>query len=334
MTDTPPVALTIAGSDSGGGAGIQADLRDLRGARRARRQRPHRAHGAEHRGRARACTFRRSSSCRRSSTPCSTTCRSPRSRPGCWPPRRWCEAVAAAAAAGRLPRLVVDPVLVSSTGARLLDPGAERAYAEALFPHALVVTPNTREAAALVGGAVDTAADAREAARELCRLGPGWVVVKGGHRSTARRRAGDDERGASADAVDIVVESATGEVTELRRPRVATRNDHGTGCTFAAATAALLARGVAGARRAGRGQAVRARGPGGLRRLAPRRRARPGRQAGRLAPGLATAGHPASRDMPCRAALSLSTRCVRAGRSASNARRWSCSGSISSGVVA
>ena len=143
------------------------------------------------------------------------------------------------AAAGRLPHLVVDPVLVSSTGARLLDEGAERAYVDALFPHALVVTPNTREASALVGGIVTTAAQAVEAARELGRLGPAWVVVKGGHQV--------DEAGAevaSAEAVDVVVETATGAVTELRAPRVDTRNDHGTGCTFVAATTALLARGV------------------------------------------------------------------------------------------
>src|SRR5690606_10937211 len=94
---------------------------------------------------------------------------------------------------------------------------------------------------ALVGGAVDTASDARDAARELARLGPRWVVVKGGHQVD---HDGDgDDPAASADAVEVVYEAATGAVTELRRPRVPTRNDHGTGCTFAAATAARLARG-------------------------------------------------------------------------------------------
>jgi hydroxymethylpyrimidine/phosphomethylpyrimidine kinase len=139
--------------------------------------------------------------------------------------------VAEPAAAGRLPNLVVDPVLVSSTGARLLDAGAERAYLEALFPHALVVTPNRREVAALLGGEVVTLDDAVESARELGKHGPGWVVVKGGHME-------------SEDAVDVVVETATGAVEVLTRPRVPTRNDHGTGCTFAAATAARLARGA------------------------------------------------------------------------------------------
>ena len=127
-------------------------------------------------------------------------------------------AVAGLAAAGRLPRLVVDPVLVSSTGARLLDPGAERAYTEALFPHALVVTPNTREASALLGRPVVTVADARDAARDLAAFGPRWVVVKGGHLA-------DD----AGDAVDVVFDAGGGAVTELRAPRVATRNDHGPG---------------------------------------------------------------------------------------------------------
>jgi len=142
--------------------------------------------------------------------------------------------VADYAAAGRLPNLVVDPVLVSSTGARLLDPGAETAYREALFPHALVVTPNTREAQALLGFPVESLDDAGQAAGKLAEWGPQWVVVKGGHLEA------DD---AEVMSCDVVVESATGELAELCLPRIATRNDHGTGCSFGAAIAAGLARG-------------------------------------------------------------------------------------------
>jgi hydroxymethylpyrimidine/phosphomethylpyrimidine kinase len=144
-------------------------------------------------------------------------------------------AVAAMAAAGRLPNLVVDPVLVSSTGARLLDAGAESAYLDALLPRALVATPNTREATALLGEPVETVADARDAARRIAERGPRWVVVKGGHLTG---------EGVGDDAVDVVHDRESGETSELRLPRVATRNDHGTGCTFAAATTALLARGA------------------------------------------------------------------------------------------
>ena len=252
MTDTPPVALTVAGSDSGGGAGIQADLITFA------------ALGVHGTSVITALTAQNTVGVTGVHVPPVEFLRAQLDavlddlpvaavKTGMLATAEVVLAVAEAAAAGRLPRLVVDPVLVSSTGARLLDPGAERAYAEALFPHALVVTPNTREAATLVGGAVDTASDARDAARELARLGPRWVVVKGGHQVDHDEDGGDPA--ASTDAVDIVYEAATGAVTELRRPRVPTRNDHGTGCTFAAATAAQLARGfsvpdaLAGAKR-------------------------------------------------------------------------------------
>jgi len=235
---TPPVALTIAGSDSGGGAGIQADLVTFA------------AHGVHGTSAVTALTAQNTVGVDGVHVPPVAFLRAQLDavlgdlpvaavKTGMLATEEVVRSVAEVAASGRLPNLVVDPVLVSSTGARLLDDGAERAYVDALFPRALVVTPNTREASALVGGTVATAADAVEAARELGRLGPAWVVVKGGHQVD---EAGGDV--ASADAVDVVVETATGAVTELRAPRVATRNDHGTGCTFAAATAALLARGV------------------------------------------------------------------------------------------
>jgi hydroxymethylpyrimidine/phosphomethylpyrimidine kinase len=234
---TPPVALTIAGSDSGGGAGVQTDLVTFA------------AHGVHGASVITALTAQNTVGVDGVHVPPVEFLRAQLEavlgdlpvaavKTGMLATEEVVRAVGDVAAARRLPHLVVDPVLVSSTGARLLDEGAERAYVDALFPHALVVTPNTREASALVGGTVATAADAREAAVEIGRLGPRWVVIKGGH------QVDEDSGGASADAVDVVVETATGAVTELRAPRVDTRNDHGTGCTFAAATAALLARGV------------------------------------------------------------------------------------------
>ena len=228
---TPPVALTIAGSDSGGGAGIQTDLVTFAALG---------VHGASV---ITALTAQNTVEVTGVHVPpvdfllaqldaVLTDLPVTAVKTGMLATEAVVRAVADVAAAGRLARLVVDPVLVSSTGARLLDPGAEAAYVEALLPRALVATPNTREAAALLGAPVATAADAAEAARRFGGLGPDWVVVKGGHV--------DDPD----DAVDVVYEAATGTVTELRRPRVATCNDHGTGCTFAAATAALLAGGT------------------------------------------------------------------------------------------
>lgn len=230
---TPPVALTIAGSDSGGGAGIQADLLTFAALE---------VHGA--------------------SVVTALTAQNTRAVNGVHVPpldflRRQLDAVlsdlppaavktgmlateaivrtiAVDAAMGGLPNLVVDPVLVSSTGARLLDQGAERAYLDDLFPHALVVTPNRREAAVLLGREVTSVDDAARAAVDLGRYGPAWVVVKGGAVDAS----------VDAEAVDIVVEVPKGNVAELRRPWVETRNDHGTGCSFAAATAASLAHGM------------------------------------------------------------------------------------------
>jgi hydroxymethylpyrimidine/phosphomethylpyrimidine kinase len=225
------VALTIAGSDSGGGAGIQADLVTFAALG---------VHGASA---VTALTAQNTVGVTGVHVPPVEFLRAQLDavladlpvaavKTGMLATEEVVVAVAEYAAAGRLPKLVVDPVLVSSTGARLLDPGAESAYRSALFPHALVVTPNTREATALLGTPVETVADARRAARRLGEWGPDWVVIKGGH------LAGDGA------ACDVVLQAATGELAELRLPWVATRNDHGTGCTFGAATAAGLARGA------------------------------------------------------------------------------------------
>ena len=230
---TPPVALTIAGSDSGGGAGIQADLVTFA------------AHGVHGTSVITALTAQNTAGVSGVHVPPVAFLRAQldavlgdlpvaAAKTGMLATEEVVDVVAEAAAAGRLPNLVVDPVLVSSTGARLLDAGAEVAYVERLLPRALVATPNTREASALLGRPVVTVDDARAAGRAIAALGPRWVVVKGGHLT------GED---AGGDAVDVVVDGDTGEATELRLPRVATRNDHGTGCTFAAATVAQLARG-------------------------------------------------------------------------------------------
>jgi hydroxymethylpyrimidine/phosphomethylpyrimidine kinase len=124
-------------------------------------------------------------------------------------------------------RLVVDPVMVAKSGDRLLQPAAVRAVTEALLPLALVVTPNLPEAEVLSGRSISSEAGAREAARAIAALGPRYVVIKGGHREGAP----DD---LVFDGTDFVV---------LPGERVTTVNTHGTGCTFSAAIAAGLALG-------------------------------------------------------------------------------------------
>lgn len=140
-------------------------------------------------------------------------------------------AVGDLARAGRLPNLVVDPVLVRADGSRMFGVEVESAYLQELLPYARVITPNRIEAGLLVGRPLRTVADMEGAARELSGAGPDVVVVKGGD--------ADDEGGESID----VVARAGVIVERLVLPRVATGNDHGSGCTFSAATAAHLALG-------------------------------------------------------------------------------------------
>ena len=125
--------------------------------------------------------------------------------------------------------LVVDPVMVAATGARLLHEGAVSAIMAELLPLATVVTPNIPEAEAMLGREIKNVAGMRDAARAIHAFGPQCVVVKGGHL----------ER--SADSPDVLFDG-TG-FTEFPGRRIRTTSNHGTGCTFASAVAAGLAHG-------------------------------------------------------------------------------------------
>jgi hydroxymethylpyrimidine/phosphomethylpyrimidine kinase len=138
--------------------------------------------------------------------------------------------VAAKARQYRVENLVIDPVMVAKSGDPLLRPEARQALIEALVPLATVVTPNLHEARALSGmERIRTLEDQRSAARAIHRLGPRNVVVKGGH------LPGSDQ------SIDVLFDGR--ELHEFSTPRVETRNTHGTGCTFASAIAAELAKG-------------------------------------------------------------------------------------------
>ncbi len=130
--------------------------------------------------------------------------------------------------------LVVDPVMVAKGGDPLLRPEARDALIRELLPLALVVTPNHHEAQVLTGQVIRTRADAREAARAIHAMGPRFVVVKGGHLPEAE---------SLGMAVDVVYDGQ--RFYELWVPRIETPNTHGTGCTFASALAAELAKGKA-----------------------------------------------------------------------------------------
>jgi len=138
------------------------------------------------------------------------------------------DAVASAIVRWKLPNLVVDPVMVAKSGDVLLTEPAVEAIRRSLLPLAAVLTPNRPEAERLLGLSVSNRDEARDAARRLVDLGPRAVVVKGGH---------FDE----ADIVDLLYDGST--FHEFRHPRLQTRHTHGTGCTFAAAVTAHLALG-------------------------------------------------------------------------------------------
>ncbi len=223
-----PIALTIAGSDSGGGAGVQADLKTFTALG---------VHGTT----AITCI----------------TAQNPRAVTGIQPIRadlvqKQIEAVfaelrPAAVKTGMLhsadlirvvveffahdrrPPLIVDPVMVATSGAVLLKPGAIRLLQEQLLPLAALVTPNLDEAEILVGRKLQTVADLEAAAREIHRLFGCAALVKGGHLRNLPA------------ATDIFFDGR--KMLRLVAPFVQGVSTHGTGCTYSAAITAFLARG-------------------------------------------------------------------------------------------
>jgi hydroxymethylpyrimidine kinase/phosphomethylpyrimidine kinase/thiamine-phosphate diphosphorylase len=127
--------------------------------------------------------------------------------------------------------VVVDPVAVSSSGARLIDEAGFEIVKRELLPNATVITPNLAEAAALLGSGTPTTLDeVRDAARKLCELGAKWAVITGGH------------LGVGTEVTDVLTNGV--ETHEIRTPRVPGASIHGSGCRYSAALAAALARGA------------------------------------------------------------------------------------------
>ena len=140
------------------------------------------------------------------------------------------ETVAAGLDRWRQAKVVLDPVIAATSGERLLRPEAIDVLKRVLIPRALVLTPNLSEAAALLEAPLaQTEGDMRDQAVRLLALGPRAVLIKGGH-------------GGGAESVDLLVEATS--FTRLAAERIATRNTHGTGCTLSSAIAAGLAKGL------------------------------------------------------------------------------------------
>ncbi len=257
-----PRVLTIAGSDSSGGAGIQADLKTFT---------VFRTYGMS------AITALTAQNTRgvlgifpvspefvrAQIDAVATDVGIDAAKTGMLATRGIIEAVAEAVRVHRIAPLVVDPVMVAQSGARLLEDDARDALLRELLPLAAVVTPNVPEAEALLGMRIAGVADQRVAARRLIDLGAAAALVKGGHL-------------AGTESVDVLDDGH--DVEELRAPRIDTPHTHGTGCMTAAALAACLAQRSAAARRRARGEALHQCGH--RRRARHRRRQRSGESVG------------------------------------------------------
>ena len=220
-------ALTIAGSDSGAGAGIQADLKTFA------------AHGVYGTSAITAVTAQNTLGVasfealtpeliRQQIEAVMLDIGADAAKTGMLPSAATVEAVARAISDFDIPFVVVDPVMLAKSGDDLTDDSAVEAMKGSLLKRAFVVTPNIPEAERLAGLAITTDDDRREAARRILALGPSLVVIKGGHLS-------------SPDIVDLLYDGH--DFMEFRHERVPGRHTHGTGCTFAAALTAHLAAG-------------------------------------------------------------------------------------------
>lgn len=220
-----PKALTIAGSDSGGGAGIQADLKTFA------------AHGVYGTSAITAVTAQNTREVIAiAEVPEEVVAAQIDSvledigaqaiKTGMLSSARIVSTVAERIEAWGIPT-VVDPVMISKGGSPLLAPDAIGAVKRELVPKATIVTPNLHEAAALTGIDIESDEQAKEAARRLHNMGTSIVVIKGGHRP--------------GPPIDLVFDGR--DFGELSAERVDTENTHGTGCTFSAAIAANLALG-------------------------------------------------------------------------------------------
>lgn len=223
-----PVTLTIAGSDSGGGAGIQADLKTFTvlgayGTSAITAITAQNTQGVTGVQEISPEMVREQIDAVMGDIGCSAA------KTGMLANAEIVSTVAEAVAEWDIPNLVVDPVMVARSGDRLLADDAVETLLEELIPQAAVVTPNLPEAEALTGITIDTEEKILMAAEKLCETGCKAAVIKGGHMQGA--------------ANDYLYESTEG-ISVLEADRIDTENTHGTGCTFSASLAVWLARGI------------------------------------------------------------------------------------------
>ena len=233
LTTTLPVALTVAGFDPSGGAGVVADVKTFT------------AFGCFATAAVTSLTYQDTAGVygaahqpaevvRAQVLPVVEDFRVAAAKTGMLPTREVIREVARLFRETSLPAPVVDPVVRSTSGYDLIDDAALAALRDELLPLARVLTPNIPEAERLCGMRIEDRSGMLRAAQALRRMGARAVLVKGGHRFAA---GGDDE------AADLLLEE-NGRALLLSTPRLASNSTHGTGCTLAAAIAACLARGL------------------------------------------------------------------------------------------
>lgn len=231
MTSTiVPRALTIAGFDPSGGAGLLADVKVF-GAFGLQPtgvitsitfQNDHEVLGAEHETAA-SVRAQMQPLLAGSNIVCAMT--------GMLPTREVVEEVARLFKENQLPRPVVDPVMNASSGYRLMEEDAVEVFIDKLLPLAAVVTPNIPEAEVLSGTTIESESDMRNAAAFIRRLGAKAVLIKGGHLKNT-----------DGQAIDVL--DNEGNVMVYRKPLIAGAQVHGSGCMMAAAIAAGLGNGM------------------------------------------------------------------------------------------
>lgn len=225
--ERPPTILTIAGSDSGGGAGIQADLKTIAvlggyGVTAITALTAQNSLGVQ------AVHPVPASFVARQMDSIFSDLRPRAAKTGMLATAEIIEEVAGKVAEWRVENLVVDPVMISTTGDRLIDEGAVQTLVKKLFPRALIITPNLHEASALLGRNVTGRGDMERAARELYQMGPAAVLVKGGHLEES--------------AADYYFDGDEGRL--LEGARIPTLHTHGSGCVLSAAIATGVGRGL------------------------------------------------------------------------------------------
>lgn len=230
MPDSDPIALTIAGLDPSGGAGVLADVRtftafDVKATAAVTSltfQNTFGVFGATHVS---------AEDVRAQVLPLLEEFKILGAKTGMLPTREVIGVVAELFRETALPPPVIDPVMVSTSGHRLIDEAAISSLISELLPVARIVTPNIPEAERLASMTIQTEADMQRAAGLICEMGARAVLVKGGH---LKQTAGA--------AIDVLVEG--GRATVFRDEFIAGANAHGTGCRFSAGIAACLAKGL------------------------------------------------------------------------------------------